>query len=71
MTRQQAGIVLCSTIIGSLLQVHGGTTVFSSELGEGTKMKLKLPKSQLLASKFEWSIQSCIEYINPPEASAI
>ncbi|MGZ0187767.1 MAG: ATP-binding protein [Alphaproteobacteria bacterium] len=70
LTRQQDGTGLGLTITRALLQAHGGEVAFTSELGEGTSVKLQLPRSRLLADKFAWSVQSRIEYIDPPEAEA-
>ncbi len=52
------------------MRAHGGDVEVESELGEGTKVRLLLPRTRLLPEKFAWSVQSPVEYIDPPEFEA-
>ena len=70
-SRAHEGTGLGLTITKTLMQAHGGDVEFKSKLGEGTRVKLLLPRTRLLADKFSWSVQSRVEFIDPPEEEAV
>ncbi len=69
--RPQEGTGLGLTITKALMQAHGGEVLFESEVGKGTAVRLMIPRSRLLADKFAWSVQSRVEFIDPPESEAV
>ena len=70
MNRQNEGTGLGLTITRALMRAHDGDVEVQSELGQGTQVRLLLPKSRLIPEKFAWSATRQVEFIDPPEADA-
>jgi len=68
--KAETGTGLGLTITSALMQAHDGEVTLDSQLGVGTRARLKLPKRRLLAEEFAWSPHDKIELIDPQEAAA-